>query len=576
VAVPNIGDSGTTGLVTNGLRDPAFIAAGFRHFRTVELASAAWRANGGSATGLGHDIFARDPDELGREIARLATGASPSPHPDGGELLPGFGLALLETGTDSAGVGLAVNYGRTIKHGHRDQLNLDLFAFGCWLAPDLAYPEFATSWPHRDAWSINTISHNTVVVDGLPQAPNWGGHVRLFQRLPGLSVVQLEANRAYPQLKEYRRTLLLVTSESDPAHAYVVDVFHVAGGTDHLYSFHGPPGKTTVTGMQLVPQTGGTYAGTDVPYAAPVKDFPLGYSYLYDVRRARHPASCFTVEWKTEPGYRSVKPTDDIHLRLHVATPCEDMALARGKPPQNKTENPRSIDYALLHRAGVDLSSTFVTVLEPYRDNPFIRSVKRLPTGHEQQVALRVELTDGSVDQVLVNLLPDQPLLLSNGARLDGSIGYVRERECEQPLAALIHGKQLEYGPVHLNSPGAFSGKVTAMNREVAGGGWLLTDALLPIDGSLEGHTLMVVGDLERDNCYLIHRISREGNQSRIDCGPITFVRGFAGPQHLLRGETLPASYDQGYHYDFEPGAAFTIPVAATWNNGDGPARGSP
>ena len=49
-------------------------------------------------------------------------------------------------------------------------------------------------------------------------------------------------------------------------------------------------------------------------------------------------------------------------------------ALADADPPQNKAGNPRRLGYALLHRksSGDELSSTFASVIEPYRKQPFI------------------------------------------------------------------------------------------------------------------------------------------------------------------------------------------------------------
>ena len=49
-----------------------------------------------------------------------------------------------------------------------------------------------------------------VVVDGQPQQRNYGGKTRLFQRLPGLSIVRAEAPTSYANTSEYARTLALI------------------------------------------------------------------------------------------------------------------------------------------------------------------------------------------------------------------------------------------------------------------------------------------------------------------------------------------------------------------------------
>ncbi|MCX6954541.1 MAG: heparinase II/III family protein [Verrucomicrobia bacterium] len=573
-AVPNLGDSGVTGSVSAAPMTAEFIALGYRLTRDPGLAGAAWRANGSTAKGLGRDIFAADPEALGREIERVAATAASRTRPPGGELMTGFGLALLESGQGPDGVGLAVNYGRTLNHAHLDQLNFDLFAHGHWLAPDHGYPEFATSWPQRDAWTINTLSHNTVFVDGAAQGRNWGGKVRLHARMPGLAVVQLEAKSAYPQVQDYTRTLLLIDAPAGASGgAYVVDLFHVQGGRDHVYSFHGPPGEVATTGVELVAQASGTYAGAKVPFAAPAGKFPLGYSYLYNVKKAQRPAGPVTIDWKMSAGRRGLQPSDGVHLRLHVLAPCDDLALAQGDPPQNKPGNPRRLDYVLLHRAGPELESTFISVLEPYRDRPTVKSVSRLAAEGARAVALRVELADGTVDRILFNPSGDAPLKVDGGVSLTGELGYVRESAGKPATATLVHGRELTHPSGRLTSAGEITGRVVAMNRELAGGGWLIVDAVLPTDGSLVGQPILIASGGERDACYLIRGVSRDGGGSKIDCGPITFAQGYRGPKAFLRGARLPTDYTQGYVYDFEPGDRFKIPLLSRWTEGGGEGR---
>lgn len=563
VAVPNLGDTGATGLVTREPADPAFCAAGFAATGDPALAVAAYRANGNSTTGLGHDIFRADPEEFSARISRLADAAGP--RQVGGELMDGYGLARLESGPPDQGVALVANYGRTTHHAHADTLNFDLFAFGHWLAPDLGYPEFAADWPSRTEWTVNTLAHNTVFVDGKPQERGWGGKARFFQQLPGLGVVELDGRAAYPQSRQYSRSLLLIGSP-DGKNSYAVDIFRVSGGSDHVYSFHGPPGAVTTTALQLAPQGAGTYAGREVPFATPSTGrFPRGYSYLYDVRRDDRPPAAFTVDWTVQAGYRGVKADEDLHLRFFALGDPAEVALAAGDPPQNKAGNPRRIDYLLLHRAGPALASTFVAIVEPYRDHSQIKSVQREAAGSAPQVALRVEFVDGTVDRVFCNPQPADRLQLADGAVLVGWVGFVRQQAGQVKRSVLFDGRVLRAGGRELDSAGAFAGKVVAMNRELEGGGWIVVDAALPVDGSLVGRQIYVENDNERDATYTIRGAVRERGGTRIDCGPITFIRAHAGPTRILRGQKLPVSYTAGYLYDFEPGSSFRIPVHEEW-----------
>ncbi|MGH7955615.1 MAG: heparinase II/III domain-containing protein, partial [Opitutaceae bacterium] len=573
LARPNIGDTGFTGSVDGGYARADFIATGYRYTKDPALAIAAYRANGNSALGLGRDVFANDSDSIANDIERL--GARAGPRPAGSSLLSGYGLALLESGTAPHGTAVSLYYGRSIHHGHADHLNFDLFAFGHWLAPDHGNPEIKSRWPHRTAVTANTLSHNTVVVDQKPQIRGYGGHTRLFQQLPGLSVVQIDARSAYAQTKEYVRTMLLIdaptsTPPASPgrktefdgrSNTCLVDIFQVTGGADHLYSFHGPPGDITPTALALVSQNEGTYAGPKIPFKS--EKGPLGYSWWYNVRRDASPPISFTLDWKTQSGYRGDADSGNLHVRFHSLTALNDVALADADPPQNKSLQPRRLGYALLHRTGPPgLASTFVSVIEPYRATPFITSVTRLDAGSDDQAVLRLQFVDGTLDHVLFSA-SGRPIKLEGAPALAGTLGFTRERNGQLTNAAAIHASELTYKDARLATVPAFTGTVVKMNRRLDGGGWIEVDTALPIDGTLVGQAIMIANDNERDACYIIRGVTRTGSRCRVDCGPISFVRDYAAPAMKLHSHKVASDYSQGYLYDFDEGARFVIPTAA-------------
>ena len=169
------------------------------------------------------------------------------------------------------------------------------------------------------------------MVDQQPQVSVWGGYTRLFTQLKGFGVFELDGKKAYPGIKEYTRTMFLVgssNSNSIDSNAYVIDVFSIKGGHDHVFSFHGPPGEVTANGLKLQDQDKGTYAGVDVSKGTAARDFPVGYSFLYNVKKDAAPPSAFVIDWKAEDGYRGITGKDDIHLRMHAMTSCNDVALA--------------------------------------------------------------------------------------------------------------------------------------------------------------------------------------------------------------------------------------------------------
>ncbi|WP_276347626.1 heparinase II/III family protein [Daejeonella sp. JGW-45] len=553
-ALPNIGDAGSTGYVGNSI-DPKFIAKGYGYTGNPEYAKAAYRGNRNSAEGLGRDIFAADPDRLAKEIKKIAEHAGP--RPEGGYLMSGFGLAILENGKGTSGIALTNNYGRTMKHAHPDMLNFDLFAFGNWLAPDHGYPEFATAMPSNNDWTGSTISHNTVFVDEKPQKEIWSGYSRVFKQLKGFGVFELDGEKAYPGLDTYRRTMFLIDAGAD-SNAYVIDLFQVKGGKDHVYSFHGPPGEISTTGLSLIAQKEGTYAGEHISKGTGVNGFPRGYSFLYNVRKDLSPPGQFMIDWKAEAGYRTLKAEDNVHLRMYSLTQSDDIALADGDPPQNKPGNPKKLGYVLMHKKGSDLSSNFVSVIEPYKHKPFIRSVKRLETGNDKQIALEVEHTNGSTDYILYNA-GSSGMKLINGISMEGAIGYIRTSAGKPAKAILVNGTSLSGQGLNVKSPGQISGKVVDMNKETSGGGWIVVDQKLPEGEALKGEQIFVSTNGDRDASYTIVDVKREGEFSRINCGPISFVSGMKPATGESAGET------NNYLYDFEQGAAFNLSSHYEW-----------
>lgn len=566
IAIPNIGDAGSTGLIANSA-NPQFMATGYQFTRNPEIAVAAYRANRNSAEGLGRDIYAKDPEAISREIERI--GKKAGPRPEGGYLMSGFGLALLESNTGKSKIALASNYGRTHMHAHPDLLNFDLFAFGRWLAPDQGYPEFASKTPNNREWTGSTLSHNLVFVDGKPQKETLGGHTVLFKQLKGFGAFELNGQPAYPDVKIYNRTMLMIGGGDESRknnNAYVIDIFRVVGGHDHVYSFHGPPGMITTDGLNLEPQKAGTYAGENIPKGIWSKDFPIGYSHLYNVRRDMNPPKQFMLDWKAQAGYRGLTEKDDIHLRLHALNESKDIALADGDPPQNKPGNPQKLGYLLAHRAAPDLSSTFVSVLEPYEQNPFIKSVKRLDNGQGTEIAIQVEHTDGSIDYILYNPSTSQKgITLANGITMSGALGYVKIKGNKPVKGVLVNGTGLKYGRMNLESGGTITGKVVKMNKELSGGGWILVDTKLPTNGSLIGEQIIMATTAEKDASYTIKSVVREGDLTRIYCGPINFVRDYAGGKMEVRTFEVPKTYKEGYLHDFEEGASFRITSHKVW-----------
>jgi len=86
-------------------------------------------------------------------------------------LFPDSGYAVLRAGAPEAY--LLLKYGpHGGGHGHPDKLSLILHACGAPVSPDLGTPGYGIAL--NQTWYRRTVSHNTVVIDGLSQPPNEG------------------------------------------------------------------------------------------------------------------------------------------------------------------------------------------------------------------------------------------------------------------------------------------------------------------------------------------------------------------------------------------------------------------
>ncbi len=554
--MPNIGDTGAVGTITPGI-SPDVLAAGYEFFGDETAARYAWEANGRRSTGLLTDVGSTTPDVMNERLEQAALNYNGAPR--FGENMAGYGLASFEFGNTAAGKALWMYYGRNKGHGHQDRLNYSIYAFNTDLTPDLGYPDFASStYKPRAAWNNNTLSHNTVVVDKKIQTQNWTGYPRFYGAAPGFGVAEVQSKNVYPQCTEYARTISFV--EAPDGNAYAVDIFRVSGGTDHLMSFHGPPGAVTLDGMSLNRQTTGTYAGPTVAYGDNSTAHPFGYSYLKNVQRSVAPATSFKVDWKADTGYRGVKTTDDIHMRLHFVGALTDVALADGVPAQNKPGNPELMRYALLHRASsTALSSQFVSVAEPWKATPFVENVTRLPIttpDSAEVVAVKVDLAGGTTDYFISNPTR-KSVQASGGIATDGAYAWLRVSDGKITSASLTQGTNLSFGGKAVAGTGNIAGTLVRFekNVNVPAVAWVQISEGDP--DTIKGSQIIFANDGVRNACYDIMDVQRDGELWKITCGPGTFARGFVNS----------ADYSKGYVYNVKEGASFYVPVTTVFNN---------
>ncbi len=403
-------------------------------YRHLAKPSYAWllRENGAFAAGE-YQTFER---LFQQPIAEQAQADAASHQPEqGSRVFDGFGMAVLNNACDTAGVSLF--YGVRAVHGHYDRLNIELYGHGRRLSPDLGYPDFMNEYVSGVySWSKNTISHNTVMVDESKQQGNSTGHVLRFHQGESVHVVDVAAAGSYPQAASYRRSLVLVDVGSEDA--YLVDVFRVQGGENHVLSLHGAAGDFDLSGAALPPPvTVGTLAGADVEYGElyddPVLSQPgyagsyfnyngSGYSHLFNWQSVT-PASLVTARWvfPDEPDLPGAQ------LRVHVPPQAGQEVVVADAYVSPLRRTPTVLKYMLLRRTAGAAGSTFVVVWElaasPLIDEVTLNEDPALGDGADRIVVLTIR-RGGTTEFLSVS--PQSGVLhaLAGGLSSDAAVSF--------------------------------------------------------------------------------------------------------------------------------------------------------
>ncbi|RBI60470.1 hypothetical protein DMJ13_19425 [halophilic archaeon] len=613
--MPPIGDSGKAGEPDRGI-DVETALRGFQRYGDPEFARAAYLLNGDSANGLHGDVFSTDAGSLPDRIADVV--ASGGRFNSESRMLPGYGFTVLRGGTSgAAGIGergggtgaserggtggtagtnddrraLWLYYGRNsfetgTSHAHQDSLNLSLYAHGLCLAPDLGYPEFTGNWPKGRFWTKNTVSHNTVVVDAERQRPQSVGVPRHFADADGLSLTDVEAPRVYPQTDVYRRTTAMV--RIDESDAYVVDLFRVAGGEDHVYSFHGSEGDVATDGLDTTARDG-TFAGVDVPRPADeeVTDYDRavgsGFNYLTDVATDDDPSGAFEVEWDATDTWDVRDDDADVRLTLTMLGDYDEVTLADGEPPRNKAGNPESLRYLLCRNHGHDPDSAFTAVLEPHCGERRVRDVSAVPVtrrddrgasgdgppngeGKDDALpevrAVRVELDTDRVDYLAWASDPDATYEVGDAFAFSGFFARYSEVDGAPVAAQLCDGDELATadGATLVSRPSRhrFTGRLVGFTRDLSSSNELVVDLDEAVDPEAAvGDFLYVDVAGDANGVYPVESVERQGeNRVAFDVGGATTVEGFVDPEDP----------DAGYEHVVETGARVRSPAFETWS----------
>ena len=292
-------------------------------------------------------------------------------------LWPGMAHAVLGAGSGPNQFQAHINWNAAFGHTHMDSGAIILFALGRELLSDIGY----THTRYRN-WTINSASHNMVVVDQRSQqlqhnSAEMTGNVLFFDDSdPHVRVIDVDVQPAYPDCEVYRRRLVHV--HADEGRDYLVDCFDVEGGATHDYFLHGCADQegTFETSVafdtdvaSLVPDWGGTAQHTGENCLDISGETRHHYMFLWNIRSTEADGP-WTATWHY----------GDVGLTSYLF-PETGTTLHRFQAPsirQAGEDDSKTDDFLMngimqRHAGGV---SRFCAVHVPFKRAPWIDEVR--------------------------------------------------------------------------------------------------------------------------------------------------------------------------------------------------------
>ncbi|MCC7492579.1 MAG: heparinase II/III family protein [Fimbriimonadaceae bacterium] len=478
-----------------------------------------------------------------REPLKQALAAAPD-RPQRSRVLDGYGMALLNNPAQT--VGLQCYYGFRGGHGHFDGLTIDLYAHKLPVTPDTGYPDAMNNQvPGIYSWSKITAAHNTVTVNARRQDGNVGGRLHRFGDADWVQYADVDAPGNYSGVSEYRRALVLIGTSSQDA--YLLDIFRVAGGTQHDYVLHGVTGtRQIVNGQFGAPQPRGTLAGENVAvgqfFDDPVLGKP-GYSGGYSGYRGSGFQHFINVQ-RAAAGSGAVIETTPakeplVKLRTHLpAQPGTALIVAEART--SPVRQPDLLPYLLARRQGQDLRSTYVAVLDPFVQTPQVASVELLPTAAD---AVAVKVTrPGGVDVILQARDAGAPRTVAGYFETDAALAVVRYApDGSWQAAATIGGRTLRIGQRSHELQATVSGQVVAVDA-VANTVTVTPGAGAPTAAAWVGQSIFL-GGRGGDKLWLVTAAEPAGEGLKLTLQALlrtgrARLTGFDAAQHTVTTDT--------------------------------------
>ncbi|MDD2710822.1 MAG: heparinase II/III family protein [Verrucomicrobiae bacterium] len=397
------------------------------------------------------------------EIERLVKSASGQDM--GSRLFTDTGLGILCTNHSGIRKLHAIlNYGiGGCDHGHRDQLALNIIAFGRELTLNKGYPftwSGSNKVPH---WLFNTIAQNTVRIDGQCQhAPgtevpvrDHAGKLHAYFDEDIAALVDGSCEPVYPNSAiHYRRSVFLI---KDPDNPFIVDVFDVEGGTVRDYQFHA---QADANGKQFEIRLG------DGKTPKPVREIPafVDSRFMYDIKTTQTRAD-LTARWW-------IGDEEDTGLAMTMMQGAKERTVIIAKGQAEGSDKSLPCDPHLVVRETGKGNSQFISVFFPYQGMvPNCQAERMKLMGVDGgSAAVGARITVGSRTYVVFHDLEGVKVhqFSYNGQcyNFQGIGGVILEEKGKMKTLVLSCGRIIGKGEAIFQTESAPEGAVVAINEE--------------------------------------------------------------------------------------------------------------
>ena len=294
------------------------------------------------------------------------------------------GVAILRTPPGGHQQACLLRFGPVLNHGHLDDLNINYVAVGYEVTYDLGYGDGATHT--QVGWARQTAAHNLVMVDETRQlsseADDTGGSLHIMASMPGLQLVDADANGVYATkgVSEYRRCVALVGSGPE---TYLLDIFSVNGGLQHDYMAHSLSTDISFEGLAMGERAEGSVAGPEFNWG----ERQTSDGYLSGVPRQNYwnPPPGNGLGFLMHPRTASVDgpwsatwklPDGNSFLRLSML-PDAGTQVINAWAPGIYPNHPKAEHIIARRKSDAPLRSTFIGIREPYgRTSPEVGGIQ--------------------------------------------------------------------------------------------------------------------------------------------------------------------------------------------------------